>query len=258
MTSVAMEEPSRRTWQTTLILPRFDVSVPMIVEDPGLHWIPVVAISRLLGVDHTWCLLRATHTMMWEGAQVFKVEDGKHVRWAWCLPYPLGIGFFMDHIVRDVHDPVLIACIDQMVDDCMDISSRAMDQVHATFVNGKKRMFHLYHALDELRSAVTHLRSHEDQWMTSQLAMLLQIEQDHDVLWQQAAPFIQEWLRQAGELPVVDAITTDAQGHVVGETTPYSILGVLSNEDDQALTAFEHACSAITHRLRTLLDTAGQ
>lgn len=248
---MATSEPGR---QTTYVLPHFEYEVPLLVGSDGLHYVPTFVVCRLLGLDAARELRRAGHVLLWDMARLLHVQWSGKTYFAWCLPYPLGIGYWLGTVERHcIQDPERRAQLDRAVKDSIALGGQAWRLASDRFEQGRKRMYVLSQHMTEVGDALRHLQQHAP-WPspdTQRRIDWLAIRQQ--ALADQVQAFVQAWFADKAGLPVVDTIHIDKAGNVLDEGAPTRLFGILSEEEDAELSDYEQAITTLVADLNRVL-----
>jgi hypothetical protein len=232
--------------QSTFILPHFEFEVPLLLGADGLHYVPLFVLCRLLGLDAARELRRAQQVLLWSSARLFLVDWKGGTRFAWCHTYPWGIASWLSMVERKrIQDPARRAQLDRTVKDGIELGGRATELVKARFERGRRRMYQLSERMQALGTVLAHYQGHRPWEPVEAQARLDQLTHRHRALADQVQLFVQAWLADKAQLPVIDAISVDGAGQVSDELVPITLFGTINAQDEARLGDYEQAYSVL-------------
>jgi hypothetical protein len=251
-------EPVRTHTVTILMLPHFHYALPVLDGPKGLHYLPISALCRLLGLNATDELRRLRHVLLGSSACLLPLPRGasrasaQHEVVAWCLPYPLAVGQWFWQVSRRVRDPARRAQLDQAVDDIMELSERAEDLVRARYQAGRTAMHALARDLARVERLIHVLVARASAQGAAVRTRVDAVALRHRSPLEQAGTFVQDWLRRQADQPIVDAIRIDEAGNVVDDSVPFPLFATFGEEDERLLRHFWHLLDDVITELDAL------
>lgn len=254
---------NRDFWvQTTAIrLPYLDLEVPLLISSTGHHVVPVAPLCRALHIDATTAIRRSQHRLLWHGAELLPLQFPQGGRkppltaFAWCLDYPLSIGYWLGSVYSMVKDPHQRLQIHRFADAAGDLSVRAFDVVHEQYETGRQGMFALATTTSRLQELYGHLRSRlendESTALLSVDATTHSLERNLPLAqWlartgpflDQTQIFLRSWSEHQSHQLVTDVVQIDEHGQVIGDIKSTAPFAVFTDEQQKRLKQAEADC----------------
>lgn len=139
----------------TIILPHFEYESPLLVGADGFRYVPLFVLCSLLGLDATRELRRARNKLLWSSARLHLIEWSGGEYFAWCLPYPLGIAYWLGGVERQcIPNLERRAQLERTVHEGTELGGRAWQLVSDRFEQGRRRMYALSNGMTEASEAL--------------------------------------------------------------------------------------------------------
>ena len=253
-------------------LPYLDIDVPLLLGSTGLHMVPVAPICRALHIDATTAIRGSQNKLLWSHAEILSLrfpQGGQKLplpAFAWCLDYPLSIGYWLGNVSSMVKDQEQSQQLDQFIEAAMQVSGLAFDLVHEQYEAGRRGMYTLATSTSRLHNLYEQLRKqHEDQersvalpeqsdasgvdpylpvakWLTRTRTYL-----------DQAQTFIHQWSEHQQNAIVTDVVHINDHGQVIGDATSFAPFAVFTDEQQRQLQHAQVDCAHLLHEGEALL-----
>jgi hypothetical protein len=253
-------------------LPYLEVDVPLLINSIGHHVVPVAPLCRALHIDATTAIRRSQNKLLWHGAELLPLrfpQGGRKpplVAFAWCLSYPLQLGYWLSTISSMVEDQEQSQQLDSFIEAAMHISSMATDMVHETYETGRRKMYALATNTARLQDLHKQLRSWIQDHGSSgpragppdvvsskrAMAVALWLGQTRAHL-DQTQTFLNRWSEHQQNEIVTDMIQVDEQGQVIGDPTSFAPFAVFTDEQQRQLQNAEASCAQLLRKGEALL-----
>ena len=195
----------------TIVLPHLEREVPLLHGSDGRPMVPMHALCRMLGLDATCEIRRAQRVLLWVAASLLPMvmSRGGEVRYAWCLPYPLHVGYWFGQVYGQVSDPALREALLRTIKDTDHLGGRVFWHLHERFVVGRQRMRQLPLAIQSIGDLLERLQGNPrvrvSKTKRDGLAILAL---RHQALREQAEAFVRGWFAAAQRTVLIAHRTT--------------------------------------------------
>jgi hypothetical protein len=220
--------------QTTMILPYFDEEVPVVYLADGTAYLPVRALCRMLGLRAETHIFRWRKLVLWASARKLPLQTARGQRMVWCLhlgALPFWCACFNWPSVKTERR----AQLRQATDEWLWIIEQAQQEMLTRYRSMRRLLFEFLttyvDADTKLNQLVLCLSPRLNVDSRARLEELLSRGQ---TLICEAMAHARKMLHEQAEIPIVDAVTLDAEGEVTG-TFSLPLFPVVPREDDKRL-----------------------